>query len=123
MKIVLFTEEDLITDVFIDIDESLIIKDNDISWKNGALHGISIQYAVLPDNAQIDSSNIGGQITQDIKEQDQSANYIFTDQQAQQMQDMQFLINQMLLDPKNFEQDEQIQQTQQMLNNLMLGGL
>lgn len=123
MKIVLFTEEDLITDIFLDIDESLIIKDNNLSWNDGALHGISIQYAVLPDDVQIDSSNIGGQITQDIKEQDQSADYIYIDQQGQQMQDMQFLINQMLLDPKDFEQDEQIQQTQQMLNNLMLGGL
>lgn len=117
-KLVLFTEEDLITDI-INVD-NLQIKGNDFLWIDGSLQGVHIQYAVLPDNVQLNKGEI---ITQDIKEQDESADHIYIDKEAQQMESMQVLVNQMLLDPKNFEQDEQIQQTQQMLNNLMLGGL
>lgn len=117
-KLVLFTEEDLITDI-LEVD-NLQIKGNDFYWINGSMLGVHIQYVVLPEEAQL---NKGEVITQAIKEQDQSNDYIYVNEQERQAENMQVLINEMLLDPKNFEQDEQIQQTQQMLNNLMLGGL
>lgn len=123
MKVVFFNEEDMITDIFPDIDQSLVIKDSDISWKDGEVRGILSQYCVLPDEVELDLSNIGQIISQAIKEQDQSANYIYFNEQERQAQSMQLLINEMLLDPTDFEQSQQIQQTQQMLNNFMLGGL
>jgi hypothetical protein len=116
-KLVLFTEEDLITDIF-EVDQ-LIIKGNDLNWIGGGMHSIRIQYAVLPYEVQL---NKGDKITQDIKEQDQSADHLMSTEERQAA-DMQLMINQMLLDPTDFNQDQQINHTQTMLNNFMLGGL
>lgn len=82
MKIVLFNEEDLITDIFNNI-EDLTINGKNLKWRTGQLQGVHIQYAILADTVQLDESNIGEKITQDIKEQDQSAQFIFVDEVEQ----------------------------------------
>jgi hypothetical protein len=79
MKIVLFNEEDLITDI-VDNVEDLVIEGKNLRWRTGKLQGVHIQYAILADSVQLDESNIGEKITQDIKEQDQSAKFIFVDE-------------------------------------------
>ena len=101
----------------------LLIKDHVITWRTGRLEGVQLQYAILADALQL---NVGEKITQDIKAQDRSADFLYIDEielQQQQAAEMQIMINQMLFDPKDSEQDIQINQTQTMLNNLMLGGL
>jgi hypothetical protein len=82
MKIVLFTEEDLITDI-VDNVEDLVIEGKNLRWRTGKLQGVHIQYAVLADTVQLNESNIGEKITQAIKEQDQSADFLFVDEMQQ----------------------------------------